>query len=638
MRDSLAAMVLSVGIITVSDRCYSRETEDRSGENLRSLVNSGELFEARVVHAEIVADDFQQIQSAVLKLCADCDLVLTCGGTGLSPRDLTPEAVTPLLDRLLPSLPAAILQHVLPEAPLAPLSRAVAGVRAKTLVLTLPGSARGSEQCLRAAAPCLSHAVDIIQSRVDRIARQHANNSTTRPTARQAHEVKSKVKLSDVSQRPRESPYPAISVKEAMACIMRQVKEARTSTEVHVLECEGMVLDGDVTARVSLPPFAAAVKDGYAVRWRDGCVDRRVITASVAGSSPPPPADTAAGGDGCGPLAENCCVRISTGAPVPLGADAVVMVEDTTLLERDAVSGEEELVKILKQPIDGQEIREEGSDFPTGSLVCESGTLVGAFELAALVACGAWKVRVFAPPLLALLSTGDELLQPGEEPVPGRVYDTNRACLAALARSAGARLWRDWQHSPVPDLADQLLAALTEALHQCDVVVTTGGVSMGEHDLVKRVLVEDLSAEVRFGRVLVKPGLPTTFATLLFNGKKKFLFCLPGNPVSAAVCFSLFVQPAIRLIRGIPDAECIQRVPVTLPAPCSIPLDARPEYARAIVRRDSDGGYRVVTVATRSCSSNVLSLVKCNALLELPAKSQLISLLKAGDQVSAILL
>ncbi|XP_037087933.1 gephyrin-like [Pollicipes pollicipes] len=587
----------------------------------------------------VVADERADIQAAVTGLSDRCDVLLTSGGTGFAARDVTPEAVAPLLERSASGLLAAMLHGSLAVTPLAMLSRPVAGVRGRCVVVTLPGSPKAAEECVRLLAPGLPHAVDLLRDRRTRVEHVHLQLQSdtvpqrATPTAggdehycqhqhQHQHQAGSTVDPSQVSRRHRRSPYPTIPLARAQEVVMDAVAGYERSVEtLNITAAQDRVLAEDIVAKVPLPPFPASVKDGYAVCSADGVGVRHVLGASNAGVD----------GDGAASTVRpGTCVRISTGAAVPAGADAVVMVEQTRLAEASEDGTRELTVEILEAPRAGQDIRPVGSDIAKGTLVLDSGRRLGPFELASLAAVGVCQVTVFSRPTVAVMSTGNEVQEPGRPLEPGRIYDTNRLSLLAALPATGACVI---DAGIAIDEPEQQLAALRSALHRSDVLVTTGGVSMGERDLVKRLLTDDLGAQVHFGRVFMKPGMPTTFATLTLDGRCKYVFGLPGNPVSAAVCSVLHVMPALRAMAGLRDFQ-YSKLRVQLES--EVRLDPRPEFARATLTHSQTGRLPVARVTGSQMSSNVLSLCRAVALLELPARTDQRASLPAGAEVDAI--
>ncbi len=269
-------------------------------------------------------------------------------------------------------------------------------------------------------------------------------------------------------------------------------------------------------------------------------------------------------------LSSGSVAYITTGAPVPEGADAVIKVEDTDSVTDAAASSAspkegDNQVKILTQASVGQFIRPVGFDIPRGEKVLSKGDVLGAPEIGLLATLGCVKSTVFRKPVVGVMSTGDEIIDPSGTPEPGQIRDSNRfMLLSAVEESGGVPM----DLGIVTDREEPLKTKFMAALSKCDICVMSGGVSMGSKDLVKPLL-EELGT-VHFGRVRLKPGKPTTFATVQVplsgaqGGEKKtkkcLVFGLPGNPVSALVCFHLFVMSALRKMQGdgVTDTSIVQ--------------------------------------------------------------------------------
>ncbi|MGH3002432.1 MAG: molybdopterin molybdotransferase MoeA [Gaiellaceae bacterium] len=311
-------------------------------------------------------------------------------------------------------------------------------------------------------------------------------------------------------------------IDEALARVLDRVRPLGDE-DVPVGHAAGRVLAVDARAAVDLPPFDSSAMDGYAVRARDTPGRLEITGQSAAGH---PASDR---------LEPGCAAVISTGAVVPGGADAVVPVERTALdgayVQVDEVSP-------------GTHVRPRGGDVRAGAVVVEAGVRLGPPQVAALAASGASVARCTRTPRVFVLATGSELRAPGETLRPGEIYESNATLLSAQVASAGALA----EVSPaVADDADATRDALARGLG-FDVLITSGGVSVGPHDLVRAALAE-LGAEEVLWRVAVKPGKPIAFAV----AGRTLVFGLPGNPVSALVGFELFVRPALDALQGLRD-------------------------------------------------------------------------------------
>ncbi|XP_070984333.1 gephyrin a isoform X3 [Oncorhynchus clarkii lewisi] len=845
---------IRVGILTVSDSCFRNLAEDRSGVNLKDLVHDPSLLGGVISSYKIVPDEIDEIKETLVDWCdeKELNLILTTGGTGFAPRDVTPEATKEVIEREAPGMALAMLMGSLQVTPLGMLSRPVCGIRGKTLIINLPGSKKGSQECFQFILPALPHAIDLLRDAVVKVkdvhealedlpspppplsppltlnsiactqtedkgvqcedddddddeddekmkdrclvstedhhahhhhthSHSHGHNShitaaaiaakkgkpqhhnhavvmakgshylpglvsnlppapphytcscsgdqpvtipdsiisrgvqvlprdttslsttpsespraqaTSRlstascptPKARlpscsstySVSEVQSRcgskenilrashsaVDITKVARRHRMSPFPLTSMDKAFITVLEMTPVLGTEIinyravppdpdALHsTMSIDGMgrVLAQDVYAKDNLPPFPASVKDGYAVRAADGPGDRFIIGESQAGQQP---THTVMPGQ---------VMRVTTGAPVPCGADAVVQVEDTELL-RESDDGTEELeVRILVQARPGQDIRPIGHDIKRGECVLSKGTHMGPSEIGLLATVGVTEVEVQKFPVVAVMSTGNELLNPEDDLHPGKIRDSNRSTLLATIQEHG---YPTINLGIVGDNPDDLLNALNEGISRADVIITSGGVSMGEKDYLKQVLDIDLHAQIHFGRVFMKPGLPTTFATVDIDGARKLIFALPGNftfrdtgaifidhvpdseasrvpvpprgsnPVSAVVTCNLFVIPALRKMQGILDPR-----PTIIKArlSCDVKLDPRPEYHRCILTWHHQEPLPWAQSTGNQMSSRLMSMRSANGLLMLPPKTEQYVELHKGEVVDVMVI
>ncbi|XP_054617936.1 gephyrin b isoform X1 [Dunckerocampus dactyliophorus] len=777
---------IRVGVLTVSDSCFRNLAEDRSGVNLKDLVHDPSLLGGMIVAYKIVPDEIDEIKETLVDWCdeKELNLILTTGGTGFAPRDVTPEATKEVIEREAPGMSLAMLMGSLNVTPLGMLSRPVCGIRGKTLIINLPGSKKGSQECFQFILPALPHAIDLLRDAVVKVKeaadeledlpspppplspppnssprrqtedkgvqceeedeekkdsgvastedsssshitaasiaakipdsiisrgvqvlpRDTASLSTTpsespraqatsrlstascpTPKARlpscsstlsiaeasrrefRAHldevitlksrystldqlqcrleglkddrrrtfssRVQSRcsskenilrsshsaVDITKVARRHRMSPFPLTSMDKAFITVLEMTAVLGTEI-INYRDGMGRVLAQDVYAKDNLPPFPASVKDGYAVRAADGPGDRFIIGESQAGEQP---THTVMPGQ---------VMRVTTGAPIPCGADAVVQVEDTELL-RESEDGTEELeVRILVQARPGQDIRPIGHDIKRGECVLAKGTHMGPSEIGLLATVGVTEVEVQKFPVVAVMSTGNELLNPEDDLHPGKIRDSNRSTLLATIQEHG---YPTINLGIVGDNPDDLLNALNEGISRADVIITSGGVSMGEKDYLKQVLDIDLHAQIHFGRVFMKPGLPTTFATLDIDGARKLIFALPGNPVSAVVTCNLFVIPALRKMQGILDPR-----PTIIKArlSCDVKLDPRPEYHRCILTWHHQEPLPWAQSTGNQVSSRLMSMRSANGLLMLPPKTEQYVELHKGEVVDVMVI
>ncbi|MGI9007871.1 MAG: molybdotransferase-like divisome protein Glp [Streptosporangiaceae bacterium] len=364
--------------------------------------------------------------------------------------------------------------------------------------------------------------------------------------------------------------------------------------DLPITEAEGAVLAADATAAWALPGFDNSAMDGYAVIAAD------IELASAAHPvTLPVDAEVAAGDTDSVTVSPGRCVKIMTGALLPAGADAVVPVEWTD----DGRTA----VQIRQAAKPGNAIRLAGDDAQPGDLLLPAGTRLGAAQIGVLAAAGHGVVPVRRRPRVTVISTGNELIPPGSPLVPGQIWDSNSFMLAAAAREAGLDGVR---HETVRDEPEVVLAAIKAAAANSDLLVTSGGVSMGgEHDVVKAALSK--LGSVSFRKVAMQPGMPQGFG-MIGDEPGTPIFTLPGNPVSAFVSFRLYVLPAGRVLQGLrPDHGGSLRARLTGPV-------SSPEGKRSFLRGVLDRGSGSVTPLTGQSSHQIASLARANALIVVP--------------------
>jgi molybdopterin molybdotransferase len=363
---------------------------------------------------------------------------------------------------------------------------------------------------------------------------------------------------------------------------------------LELADAEGCVLAEDVTAAVSLPSFDNSGMDGYAVQAADTShsSERTPVTLPVTG-------EIAAGDTADYELTPGTAMRIMTGARLPAGADAVVPVEWT--------DGGAQRAAFYRPVAAGNAVRYIGGDATAGETLLEKGVRLRPMQIAVAASAGRKMIKVRPRPRVVVLSTGNELMEPGTPLVPGRIWDSNSYMIAAAAREAGAVTCR---RSAVPDDPAGMLPALEEQLSDADLLVTTGGVSMGgEHDVVKAALRE--LGTVTFRKVAMQPGMPQGFGTL---GERRVpLFTLPGNPVSAFVSFQLFVRPALAALQDTDDLR-LPAVRATLTGAVRSPRGRR-SYLRGVL---TDG--RVAPLSGQG-SHQIAALGRANALIVVPEET-----------------
>jgi molybdopterin molybdotransferase len=404
-----------------------------------------------------------------------------------------------------------------------------------------------------------------------------------------------------------------ISVEEHRSAVLAAITPL-APVSLELAAAEGCVLAEDVTAGVSLPSFDNSAMDGYAV-----------LAADVAGASAESPAalrvtgEIAAGDIGSYRVVPGTAIRIMTGARLPAAADAVVPVEWTDGGSTDVA---------IHRPVEpGSAVRYAGGDATEGETLLTAGTRLRPMQIAVAASAGRKAVTVRPRPRVVVLSTGDELTEPGTPLVPGKIWESNSYMIAAAVREAGAVAYR---RSVVRDDPSGVLPALEEQLSSADLLITTGGVSMGgEHDVVKAALRE--LGTVAFRKVAMQPGMPQGFGLIGQGGagakRGVPIFTLPGNPVSAYVSFQLFVRPALAALQGADDLS-LPAVQATLTEPVRSPSGRR-SYLRAVL-----DGSKVAPLSGQG-SHQIAYLGRANALIVVPEWE---SRLPAGDTVDVLVL
>ncbi|KAL7079045.1 hypothetical protein ACQ4LE_001422 [Meloidogyne hapla] len=449
-----------------------------------------------------------------------------------------------------------------------------------------------------------------------------------------------------MSSLPRQSPWPAIEMKQALQILeeivgsnldkLRTIEQKQTNK---IKELIGYVLAETLLAFRPVPNFRASIMDGYAIISSDGKGPRQVIGTNNAGKT---------SSNGHKIVETGQCIRISTGAKLPEGADAVVRLEDTEVLEEDD-EGKEILIYIGIRPKPGQYIREIGSDVAKDELLLGKGIRLGPSEIGLIALSGRKTILVYSKPKICVLSSGDELIdfingEDNEWPNDG-VIDTNRPVLISMLLEQG---FEPIDCGIAVDSKESLIEAIKNGLSKSDIIVISGGVSMGEKDLLKTILNNYFNLKIHFGRVYMKPGLPSTFASGIgYDGKPKLVFGLPGNPVSSFVTCHLFVIPQLRRISGLDNNW--ENIKIKIELLNSIPLlDSRPEYCRAIYLHPNKLNS-IPSIPKAEClfknkiSSNLLSTRSANLLLELPSKEEEENKrnfegIKSGDLINALII
>ncbi len=415
-----------------------------------------------------------------------------------------------------------------------------------------------------------------------------------------------------------------ISVEEARERILAVI-DRLPPEDKPLAEALGQVLAEDISSPVTIPPLDNTSMDGYAVRAADtiGASESAPVTLRVVG-------EVAAGYIFDGEIEPGTAVRIMTGAPIPRGADAIVPFEET-----DEPPGRNfgsfakgrDSVGVLKAAGLGANVRSAGEDVQEGSEVMQAGTGLGAAQLGVLASLGRPTVRVYRRPVVAIISTGDELLEMGQPHAPGKIYDSNSHSIAALVEEAGGVPLRlGISRDTVEDLTEKI----QEALQSCDLLITTAGVSRGDYDVVKDVLLRE--GEVDFWTVRMRPGKPLAFGSFeAADGRKVPHIGLPGNPVSSMVTFELFGRAAIYKLSAREGWE--RPVLRVIVEDRIVNSDGRRFLARGIVRQD-EGRY-IATLTGPQGSGMLTSMALANALVVCPEN---VASLEVGDEADALML
>ncbi|KAJ9093795.1 hypothetical protein QFC19_008172 [Naganishia cerealis] len=559
-------MPFRVAVLTISDTTFHKGPEyDLSGPLLTKNVEQHPDYE--LADTAVVPDDLEAIQSKVADWVArrgECkvDWIITTGGTGFGKRDVTPQ------------VPDQVMTSVIIHG-----------------LLQLQGGTGGDIHPPRES---------VRQNNVD------------------------DVTVSAGLSRLRKSPFPMISLQEALDIVDAQSKPLPIETVPTGHMLKNYVLAEDIFASADLPPTRTTNVDGYAVvadeynRAVQKLTDGAGMTVRVVRAK-----DTSDGAAN-----EQVAVyRINTGGPLPAGTDAVIMVEDTELeSSKSSEDGQELEIRVLmKQVPVGDNVRQPGSDAKQGEQVLDKGTVIGSGggEVGLLGFVGKREVLVHRRPRVAILSTGNELVElesrnsilTSSDTWTG-VVDTNRPSLRSTLEGFGYEVI---DLGIAPDTMDLQEQAMRKGMAESDIILTTGGTSMGEADLLKPLIEHRLGGTIHFGRVAMKPGKPTTFATVPAIDGDKLVFALPGNPASALVTFYLFVVPALRGLGGWPkERRHLARVGVQVD--CDMKLDPREEFHRVIVSpsKEQPGVLLAMTTGGQR-SSRVASLCGANGLVHLPS-------------------
>jgi molybdopterin molybdotransferase len=405
-----------------------------------------------------------------------------------------------------------------------------------------------------------------------------------------------------------------LSVAEARERILSHF-QATAEESIPLIECVNRVLAADIIAAHDLPLFDNSSMDGFAIRAIDSGSAASDVTLNVV-------ADIPAGSVPTVTLAQGQAARIMTGAQLPEGADAVIPVEDTDFNDRSADTTAPQTVSFTRVVKVGENVRPRGMDLHTGEVVLQKGRRLKPQDLGLLAMLGFGHIQVHKKPRVALLSSGDELLEVDAPLTAGKIHDSNSYALAALIENAGADILRLGVAKDTRESVEGLLQKAVDG--HVDLIVSSAGVSVGAFDFVKEVI--EANGKLDFWRVNMRPGKPLAFGE--YRGMP--FVGLPGNPVSAFVGFEIFVRPVLEKLSGQLD-----RIRHTVKVRCAeeIESDGRESYLRAKIRIED--GVQIATLTGHQGSGNLLSLVQADALLIIPAG---VKCVPVGREVEALLL
>jgi molybdenum cofactor synthesis domain-containing protein len=400
---------------------------------------------------------------------------------------------------------------------------------------------------------------------------------------------------------------------EAKRVISKQLKpEALGEEEISLLAAYDRVLRENVVSAFDIPPFNRSTVDGYAVKAEDtfGAEEKQPAKLEVCGvvNVGEPPKISIANGE---------AAEIVTGAPIPEGADAAVMVEDT--------DREDAELSVYRAVTKGENVMKKGTDIKKGETGLKAGQVLGASEIGVLAALGITKVKVFMAPVVAVLSTGAEVTEPGKKLPPGKIYDINAYSLSTAVRESGGI---PVYLGVVPDDKAELRKALEQALASADMVLTSGGVSVGPKDLTPQIVDSLGKPGLIVCGIAVKPGKPTTVALV---GKKP-VFALPGHPTSALLMFHLLVRPVIRILSGRPESEVM-----TVKAKAGARMfsaKGRRTFVMVKLKRDKYNQFIAEPVET-GASGAITTLTKADGFVEIPENQQFVD---SGEEIAVALL
>lgn len=697
----------SSAVLVTSDRCFSGIATDESGALIVAKMTEAGF---KSVDKVITQDDRQTIVDWLIKLSdkPKMAIIITVGGTGLCPNDVTPEATQDVIQRTCSGITTALSIYSLKITPFAALSRMTAGIRNNTLIVNFPGNQKACEECWTCLEPVLHHSIHQINYDRDSIDAFHSVQiksqimnvpNCTEDCARHSHikgivdnlsklaliettlpsgtvninkntiltnnnnydkSVKEKksddlkglmnteLNLNDTiptidrcmkscvplikSVRTRESKYPLIEYYQAISKLYEESTSLYSNHVTLIVEgydsaknLIGETLAESVKTKRIIPPYRVSTMDGFLINIPPDVPEEFSFVFIEALLLPD--LESFSAKQKIEKSNTFFCYPVNTGGRIPEKDCAVVPIEKTGPVTDNKVT-----INELKR---GMYTREIGSDLPS-DFVLSTGTLIGPVELSLLCSMGVDRVKIVKKPTISVMSTGDELVQPfGWSSIhDDTVIDTNGPLLTTFFMNKGFSVCNC---GIVKDDCDRLFTKMVQALSKTDILIISGGASMGTKDYVKEIIEKDLNGAIHFGRVNIKPGKPVGFATCLYKGEKKFIFCLPGNPVSAFITSLVLIMPFLR--------QSIKLNPITanLHEPAFLndwkkifelvttELDSieegedyyfedRMEFIRAvIVCFNSKTSKYLVSASIKQQSSRLSSLRGCDCLLIIPS-------------------
>ncbi|XP_078491563.1 gephyrin isoform X2 [Ciona intestinalis] len=420
------------------------------------------------------------------------------------------------------------------------------------------------------------------------------------------------------ARRARVYPYPPVSLEKAFGLVLyHTVPTSITTTKVK--DALYYALAEDVTSKESIPVLPTSILDGYAVIASDVPGDLEVINNKQFGNSPVY-------------VSAGKCLRVNTGDTMPPGSNACVKVEDTTVLQETEDGDYELAIRVNELVKVGEFVRDSGCDLQKGDLIYSAGTKLNQISIGILAAAGVSNVPVYKLPVVAVFSIGNKLVDQNKENVRlDEIRDTNRPTLLMLLRNQG---YPTIDYGILPSNRAQVKEMLTLAYQNADAVISTGGCSLGDKDIVKSVI-QEIGGTLHFGRVNIKPGAPAAFGTLKTAASKKLFFCLPGVSVPALTAYYLLVKPCLQKLSGFKTSE---RKIIKSRVSSDINLGPTPECQRATVRYEKNEVVPFADVTGNQSIHRLQSMAAANLLLLLPGKTSDLSVIKKGQIIDSLVI